>query len=387
MPRGVAIFACPMRLLELHTVNFKNYLDLKLRFNAQVNCFVGLNGVGKTNLLDAIHYLSMCKSYFNPADSQNVRHEEAFFMLRGDFELKGDIERIDIAVKRGHKKKVSRNKKEYDRFSEHIGRLPVVMVSPSDAELILGGSETRRRFLDVVIAQYDRIYLEHIIRYNKALQQRNALLKEMARSGRLDLQALAPWDLQLCEHGRVVHAARKNLLAELEPVFNENYKEISGGREEVSLSYQSHLFDGEMELLLQDSIERDRYTLYTTKGVHKDDLIFRIGKQPIKKFGSQGQQKSYLLALKLAQFHLLTERTGTKPILLLDDIFDKIDEQRVKALLHAVNEEQFGQVFITDTHPDRMEEVLGALHVSSSIYHISNEGKVEQKEIEHSIPA
>lgn len=376
-----------MRLTTLHTIDFKNYPELKLEFNAQVNCFVGLNGVGKTNLLDAIHYLSMCKSYFNPVDSQNVRHEQSFFMLRGDFELKDENERIDVAVQRGQKKKVSRNKKSYERFSEHIGRFPVVMVTPNDAELILGGSETRRRFLDVVISQYDRIYLDHLIRYNKALQQRNALLKDMARAGRIDPAALEPWDLQLSEHGKVVHAARKDLLLELEPVFNANYKDISGARETVSLSYESHLFDGEMEGLLRDSLERDRHALYTTKGVHKDDLVFKIGEQPIKKFGSQGQQKSYLLALKLAQFHLLTERTGTRPILLLDDIFDKIDEQRVKALLQAVNEEQFGQVFITDTHPERMEEVLGGLRVPSTIFHIKTNESVEQKEIEHSVPA
>lgn len=376
-----------MHLSSLHTIDFKNYQELQLEFNPQVNCFTGDNGVGKTNLLDAVHYLSMCKSYFNPVDSQNIRHERPFFMIRGEFQHKDVSERIDVAVQKGQKKKVSRMKKPYDKLSEHIGRYPVVLVTPNDAELILGGSETRRRFMDVIISQYDRVYLEHLIRYNKALQQRNTLLKDMVRSGRFDVSALEPWDMQLSEHAKVIHAARKELLAQLGPVFNANYSEISGNNEQVSLSYESHLFQAGMDQLLIESMTKDRQMQYTTTGVHKDDLLFKIGDHPIKKFGSQGQQKSYLLALKLAQFFLIKEKKGIKPILLLDDIFDKIDESRVKALLRAVNDEQFGQIFITDTHPERMAEVLSGLSVSSTIFNIKRGNIIERQDIQQQVSA
>jgi len=261
------------------------------------------------------------------------------------------------------------------------------MVTPNDVELILGGSETRRRFMDVIISQYDRVYLGHLIRYNNALQQRNALLKEMARSGRSDYALLEPWDLQLTENARAIHKARKELLADFEPIFNSTYSEISGDREQVTLSYESQLFESDLHELLKDSFYKDRQSLYTTKGTHKDELQFRIGGHPIKKFGSQGQQKSFLLALKLGQFFFMQKRTGGKPILLLDDIFDKIDENRVRALLKAVNEEQFGQIFITDTHLERMEEVLGGLSVPATIFHIKSGNIVEQKEIEHKVVA
>ena len=376
-----------MHLSSLHTIDFKNYQELQLEFNPQVNCFTGDNGVGKTNLLDAVHYLSMCKSYFNPVDSQNIRHEQPFFMIRGEFHHKEVSERIDVAVQKGQKKKVSRKKKQYDKLSEHIGRYPVVLVTPNDAELILGGSETRRRFMDVIISQYDRVYLEHLIRYNKALQQRNTLLKDMVRSGRFDISALEPWDMQLSEHAKVIHATRKELLAQLGPVFNANYSDISGDQEQVSLSYESHLFEAGMDQLLKESLTKDRQMQYTTTGVHKDDLLFKIGDHPIKKFGSQGQQKSYLLALKLAQFFLIKEKKGIKPILLLDDIFDKIDESRVKALLRAVNDEQFGQIFITDTHPERMEEVLSGLSVSSTIFNIKRGNIIERQDIQQQVSA
>lgn len=348
-----------MYLRNLSLVNFKNCSAAELTFSPEVNCFTGNNGEGKTNLLDAIHYLSFCKSFFNPIDSQNIRHDEPFFVIQGTFvNDEGKEDEVYCGLKRNQKKQFKRNKKEYERLADHIGLFPLVMVSPADSELITEGSETRRRFIDTVVAQFDKEYLENLIHYNKALSQRNALLKQFAESRRFDKASLEIWDVQLVERGTSIYKKRASFVKSFTPIFQEHYELISGGREKVKLHYQSHLGDGDFGKVLEEALSRDRALQYTTVGIHKDDLEFSIGGHPVKKFGSQGQQKSYLIALKLAQFDLIKKVKKTTPILLLDDIYDKLDDERVKQLMTLVSGDNFGQIFITDTHADRIPRLF-----------------------------
>ncbi len=353
---GHAGIAFVMYLKELSLVDFKNYESAELTLSEGINCFVGDNGAGKTNLLDAVHYLSFCRSFFNPVDVQNIRADRPFFVIEGSFEKDGETDLIHCGVKRERKKQFRRNKKEYERLAEHIGRYPVVMVSPSDHDLIAGGSERRRRFMDSIISQYDKAYLGDLIAYNKALNQRNALLKKFAEAGHFDAASLEVWNIQLAEHGARIHERRKAFVEQLTPLFQEFFEALSGGREEVTLVHDSQLYQKEPNALLQESLEKDRAVKHTTTGIHKDDLALRIGDKPIKKFGSQGQQKSYLLALKLAQFQFIRDALGQCPILMLDDIFDKLDRERTEALLALVGDQRFGQVLLTDTHRERVEE-------------------------------
>ncbi len=347
-----------MFIRELSVLNYKNFGEATLGFSKKLNCFIGNNGVGKTNLLDAIYYLSFCKSYFNNPDSQNIRHSEDFFALQGKYALKGVVEEIHCGYKNGQKKKIRRNKKEYERFSDHIGLLPLVMISPADSVLIQGGSEERRRFMDSVISQYDRTYLDWLVRYNRVLLQRNILLKNYANQPAIDPDIFAIWDEQLVQLGQKIHSKRGSFLQELLPVFQKYYTLISGGNEVVSLEYGSQLNEGDFAVQLKDSFAKDRIVQFTTAGVHKDDLELKLDGYPIKRLGSQGQNKTYLIALKFAQFDFIRSLNGIKPILLLDDIFDKLDGERVEEIVKLVSDDHFGQIFITDTNREHLDGIL-----------------------------
>lgn len=347
-----------MFLKSLSIVNFKNYTAADIQLSPRINCFVGSNGEGKTNLLDAVHYLSFCKSYFNPIDSQNILHDAPFFVIQGVFELEGSDEEIYCGLKRNQKKQFKRNKKEYERLADHIGLIPLVMISPSDSDLINEGSESRRRFIDSVISQFDKDYLNNLIDYNKALAQRNALLKSFRNKKTIDHESIEIWDAKLVEYGTKIHHSRKEFIVSFAPLFQKYFEKISGGKELVSLSYSSQLSDGDFAKMLIEKFERDRILEYTTTGIHKDDLEFLISLFPIKKYGSQGQQKSYLIALKLAQFEFIKKIKNIVPILLLDDVYDKLDDIRIKALVEIVSSKDFGQIFITDTSEQRMKKLF-----------------------------
>ena len=329
---------------------------------------VGPNGVGKTNILDAVYHLSFGKSYFNPVSTQNIRHDEEFFVIDGEFEKDDREERIVCSLKRGSKKIIKRNGKAYDRLSDHIGLLPLVIISPADRDLIIEGSDTRRKFIDGVISQSDKSYLQDLIKYNKVLAQRNSLLKYFAINHTFNKDTLAVYNEQLNDYGTKIFDKRLAFLETFIPIFKEQYIAISGGREEVSLSYDSKLLNDDLLTLLERSIEKDRALQYTSVGVHKDDLGFEVSGHPIKKFGSQGQQKSFLIALKFAQFQFIKARSKTTPILLLDDIFDKLDEHRVSHIVALVNNENFGQIFISDTHAERTEEVVKQIHQTYKLF-------------------
>ena len=366
-----------MILESLSLINFKNYDQAQLKFCSKFNCFVGNNGMGKTNLLDAIHYISFCKSFFNASDSQNIKYNQPFFAIQAWINKHNEVHEIYCGVKRSHKKQFKHNKKEYERLSEHIGLYPLVMISPSDIELIWDGSEVRRKFMDSIISQYDKAYLEKLIAYNHVLQQRNALLKQFYETRTFDSMSLEVWDDQLIMYGESIIQTRIQFLNEFIPLFNKNYKFISGSDENVSLDYESTLKDRSYKSVLLTSLERDRAVHYTTTGPHRDDLEFKLLGNSLKKFASQGQQKSYLLALKLAQFEFIKEKKQTKPLLLLDDIYDKLDETRFKKLIELVSGEQFGQVFITDTHPLRIKEVFKQNQSEHIIYNVDR-GTIEK---------
>ncbi|MCE3259417.1 MAG: replication and repair protein RecF [Bacteroidetes bacterium] len=331
--------------------------------------------MGKTNLLDAIYYLSFCKSFFNPIDSQNIRHNEAFFMIQGLFNKFGEEVEIHCGIKRNQKKVFKKNKKEYERLSDHIGQFPLVMISPADSELINESSEARRKFLDGIISQYDKLYLDKLISYSHVLKQRNALLKQFHESRTFDSETIEIWDEQLIIHGKTILEIRLNFLKQFIPLFNRHYQFISNSKENVTLNYLNSLGEKDFKTALMTSLSRDRALHYTTVGPHKDDLEFTINGFSLKKFASQGQQKSYLLALKLAQFEFIKEQKNTKPLLLLDDIYDKLDEERFTKLIEMVSGDEFGQVFITDTHPERMNELLNEKKVEHKIF-LVDEGSV-----------
>ncbi|QNM86189.1 DNA replication/repair protein RecF [Polaribacter pectinis] len=347
-----------MYLQKLSLVNFKNIESQTFDFQQKINCFVGNNGVGKTNVLDAIYYLSFAKSYFNSVAVQNIRHGEGFFMVEGDYLLNDRNEKIVCSLKKGQKKVLKRNGKNYEKFSEHIGQLPLVIISPADRDLVTEGSDTRRKFIDGVISQQNKKYLQDLLAYNKVLSQRNALLKYFAANRTFDALNLSVYDDQLSNYGSRIYEVRKAFLEDFIPIFNEKYQIISDDKENVNLIYKSQLHDFSMKDALQKSLEKDKILQYTTSGIHKDDLSFEIGEYPIKKFGSQGQQKSYLIALKFAQFEFIKQQSNVVPILLLDDIFDKLDESRVLQIINLVDNDEFGQIFITDTHSDRTENIV-----------------------------
>jgi DNA replication and repair protein RecF len=361
-----------MYIQDLSLVNFKNFEHAEFKFSEGLNCFIGNNGAGKTNLMDAIYYLSFCKSFLNSVDGQNIRFEQEFFMIQGKYVRIDSEEIIYCGLKRNQKKIFKRNQKEYKKLSEHIGLIPLIIVTPSDTNLISGGSEDRRRFVDSVISQYDTIYLENLIRYNRALQQRNNLLKQFAGQNNFQLESLEVWDDQLIKYGKQIHTSRTSFVEKLQPVFQKYYELISGGKETVGLKLQSELTLNDFEELLKQSVGKDRMLQYTTTGTHKDDFEFELAEYPIKKFGSQGQKKTYLVALKLAQFDFMKEISGLTPILLLDDIFDKLDKNRVEQIVKLVADDHFGQIFITDTNREHLDQMIASLETESRIYTISD---------------
>ena len=357
-----------MHLKTLNLINYKNFKNQTFEFNSKVNCFVGSNGVGKTNILDAIYHLSFGKSYFNPIASQNIKHGEDFFVVDGRYSKDLKEEKIIVSLKKGGKKVIKRNSKSYNRFSDHIGLLPLVIISPVDRDLITEGSDLRRKFIDGVISQNDKIYLDQIIRYNKILFQRNSLLKQFYLSRTFDHDTIEIYDEQLSKIGNLIFNKRKEFLELFTPIFFEKYSIISNNKEKVKLNYKSQLKNHRLQDLLISNIEKDKVLQYTSAGIHKDDIEFLIGNYPIKKFGSQGQQKSFLIALKLAQYEVLKAKSGNSPILLLDDIFDKLDSKRVKQIIKMVNDSNFGQLFISDTDAKRTENVVKSSHENYEIF-------------------
>ncbi|MFA6944374.1 MAG: DNA replication and repair protein RecF [Pedobacter sp.] len=359
-----------MWLQKLSVINFKNYSEAELVFSDTVNAFTGNNGAGKTNLLDAIHYLSLCKSYFNPIDSQQIKQGEDLFMIQGTFQKDEKNELIYCGLKRAQKKKFKRNKKEYQRLADHIGLFPLVMISPNDISLIIEGSEERRKFIDNAISQTDSLYLDELINYNRNLMNRNALLRQIAVLGRYDAELMDIYDDQLIVSGNKIFEKRKTFMQEFTEIFNKHYQYLSENAEQVELVYDSPLLQDDFSTILSRNLERDRMLERTSSGIHKDELGFTIQGMPLKKFGSQGQQKSFLIALKLAQYTFLHKQKGFEPLLLLDDIFDKLDDARTTKLMKMVSDKDFGQIFITDTSRNRVESIFTKLNVQVSIFDI-----------------
>lgn len=359
-----------MYLKKISLFNYKNFSEANFEFDTKINCFVGKNGIGKTNVLDAIYHLSYGKSYFNPLAVQNIKHGEEFFVIDAELEKENRAEQIVCSLKKGQKKILKRNGKVYDKFSDHIGFVPLVIISPSDRDLIIEGSETRRKFMDSVISQLDTLYLQQLIQYQKVISQRNALLKYFALNHVFDNDTLSIYNEQLNGFAQSIFEKRKAFIQEFTPIFNKHHQAITDSQETVQLVYESHLFDNDLATLLVENINKDRALQYTSVGIHKDDLSFEIDSYPIKKFGSQGQQKSFLIALKLAQFEFLKKQSGVKPILLFDDIFDKLDESRVAKIVDMVNSDTFGQLFISDTHPERTETIVKSTLQSYKIFNL-----------------
>lgn len=361
-----------MWLKNITLLNFKNYSDANVSFSKTVNAFVGNNGAGKTNLLDAIHYLCLCKGYFNPIDSQQIKTAEDLFLIQGDFDRNEKNEKITCGVKRNQKKQFKRNKKEYDKLADHIGLFPLVMISPYDTTIIMEGSEERRRFMDNVISQTDAGYLDELIVYNRQLLNRNALFKQLALTRSYDPTLLEIYNEQLVQSGDKIFAKRKQFMEDFIPLFDKYYRFLTDDKEEVGLFYQSQLSDTPFLQLLAQSVEKDKILERTTTGIHKDELIFTIREMPLKKFGSQGQQKSFLIALKLAQYAYLQKHKGFKPLLLLDDIFDKLDDHRMHKLMEMVSHQDFGQIFITDTGKERVLAVFQNINVAVTLFEVNN---------------
>ena len=361
-----------MFIEELSLVNFKNFEQAEMKFSPDLNCFIGNNGAGKTNLMDAIYYLSFCKSFLNPVDLQNIRHRQDFFVIQGKYQRQGNEENIYCGLKKGNKKHFKRNKKEYKKLSEHIGLLPLIVITPSDIDLIMGGSDERRKFIDTVISLYNHQYLDSLIRYNRALLQRNNLLKQFAATSRFQAESLEIWDDQLVHYAEIIHRERKLYIKRFLPVFQNYYELISGGNETIGLEHLSHLYNGDFATQLREAGQRDRVLQFTTVGIHKDDIEFKLGDFPIRKLGSQGQKKTFLVALKLAQYNFVKEISGITPILLLDDIFDKLDKHRVEQIVKLVADDHFGQIFITDTNREHLDRIVALVNAESRIFTINN---------------
>ena len=357
-----------MILKSITLTNYKSFSAKTVSLDPKINCFIGPNGIGKSNVLDAIYHLSFGKSYFNPISSQNIKHGEDFFAIKGSYKNESKEEVVIINFKKNDKKVIKRNNKKYEKFSDHIGFIPLVIISPSDRNLIAEGSDIRRKFIDSVISQSDKKYLENLINYNKILTQRNSLLKLIFKNKNLDKQTIQVYDSQLESIGEKIHLKRKMFLNDFIPVFKDKYKSISNNNEDVDIRYKTDLEFDKLSVLLQENIEKDMFLQYTSKGIHKDDLVFNINDYSVKKFGSQGQQKSLLIALKLAQFDFLKSQNKNNPILLLDDIFDKLDKNRVKQIINLVSADDFGQIFISDTDEERTIESIKEINNSNKIF-------------------
>ncbi|MFM2291207.1 MAG: hypothetical protein RIS29_1020 [Bacteroidota bacterium] len=361
-----------MRLNSLSILNYKNIAEAELHFSPKINCFIGNNGMGKTNILDAIYYLSFCKSHSNSIDSQNIMHQTEFCLIQGKYLIGDSAEDIYCGMKLRQKKQFKRNKKEYERLSDHIGLLPLVLVSPDDSVLISEGSEERRKFIDGVISQYNKNYLNQLLQYNNALKQRNALLKLETK---MDESLLDIWEEQMAAYGNYIYEQRKQFIDEFIPIFQNYYSHISGGTEVISLAYHSQHDEHDIRTRMIATRDRDKMLGYSTQGIHKDELEMMLNGYPIKRVGSQGQNKTYLISLKLAQFNFLKRTHNLSPLLLLDDIFDKLDSNRVTQIVELVSGDTFGQIFITDTNREHLDSILSQMNKEYIIFFVEN-GKI-----------
>jgi DNA replication and repair protein RecF len=368
-----------MYLSHLSLLNYRNFEELELDFSDKINCFIGNNGVGKTNILDSIYFLSFCKSWLNPIDIQNIKYNQDFFLIKGIYTMNESTETISCGIARGKKKSFKRNTKEYDRLSDHIGLIPLLTVSPYDSGLILGNSDERRKFMDIIISQFDKDYLQKLMKYNKVLQHRNQLLKQNPANVSFDRQIIEIWDEQLIFLGQQIYNKRMDYVKKIIPIFQDYYSGISAGKEQVGLEYKSQLSETDYRKALAENLERDRLLQYTSIGIHKDDLLFTLHNSPLKKHASQGQQKTYLIALKLAQFDLILSIDKVKPILLFDDIFDKLDAERVRQIIHLLADHHFGQIFISDTNKDRLDNILKQIGISYKLFILN--GNIEETEV------
>ena len=371
-----------MFLKNIRLSNFKSHQEAAFQFNANVNGIVGANGSGKTNLLDAIHYLSFCKSFFSSQDRFSVQFGAEFFAIHGEFSTFGSerSNAISCAYQTNGRKTVKADGKEYDRLSDHIGRFPLVMVSPYDHDIINAGSDLRRRFFDMIISQFDGEYLHQLISYQKIITQRNTILKQFIENRNYNSPLLDIFNEQIIPLGTYIYNKRKEFIGELLPTLQNYYSQLSGNQEDVNVIYVSGLNDQSFEEGLANTAAADAKCGFTTFGIHKDDYDFLINGNPIKRFGSQGQQKSFVLSTRLAQFDYIFSKKNIKPILLLDDIFDKLDRQRTAHLLDLVGKDHFGQVFLTDTDENRIKTILDSYNLENTIYKIEKNIKTKQYE-------
>jgi DNA replication and repair protein RecF len=366
-----------LRIKALHLQQFKNYTSSAITLSPQVNCFVGRNGAGKTNVLDAVYYLSFTKSYFNPVDAQNVQHGADFFSVKAQYERNNMGEDALLVLQKG-KKTLKLNQNDVKKFSEHIGHYPLVIITPNDIMLLHEGSEERRKFLDGMISQVDKMYLYDLLQYNRTIDQRNRQLRLFAEGNYFDSHLIETYNDLLVRHGSAIFVKREAFLKQFIPLVNHFYHLISGQTEQVNIAYQSDLLLNAFSQLLQQSAQTDRAAQRTTKGIHKDDLEFTINNFILKKFGSQGQQKSFIIALKLAQYEFLKQQNNIKPILLLDDIFEKLDQHRLETLLQMIANDDFGQILITDTHQQRVTEVFAAIPQVHVKYFMVDNGTINE---------
>jgi DNA replication and repair protein RecF len=359
-----------MHLKKIQLIQFKNYQKVSLDFSEEINCLLGINGSGKTNLLDAVHYLCLTKSGFNSLDAHSILHETDFFSIMGSFQRENSSLEVRCVVERGKKKQMMQNGKAIEKMSEHIGLLPIVLVSPDDTHLIKEGSEERRKFFDNILCQLDGNYLQQLIKYQHYLKQRNALLKNFAETGRLNRALLEPYDVQLLALSKEISSRRKLFVDEYKPVLIAHYSKIAENMEDIEIHYESQCLEENWEYRFKENLSRDVLLKRTGIGIHKDDFRFEIKGYPVKKFGSQGQQKSFVIALKLAQFQLLQQHLHTKPLLLLDDVFDKLDDFRIQQLMSLIADHQFGQIFITDARPERSLQLLRGLKAERKYFSV-----------------
>ncbi len=362
-----------MFLQELKLFNFKNYGEANLPFDHQLNCFLGKNGSGKTNLLDAMHYLSFTKSAINPSDSQNVKLGESQFMIKGTFKIQGKLKEVVCSYQQGQKKVVKEDGQDYVKFSDHVGKYPLVLIAPQDIELIWDGSEVRRKFFDSLLSQIDHAYLEDLIVYTTYLKQRNSALKLFAERGTIDHDLLASYHQKMIPAAQSIFSKRREFLTEFVPVFQQHYNNLADSKDELmNIQYRSDLEGNDFEELLTKNLHRDIMLQRTTAGLHRDDFLFLLNNNEVKRYGSQGQQKSFLIGLKLAEFQCIAERKKFKPLLLLDDIFDKLDDHRIRKIMQFVAEGMFGQLFITDARPARCMELIKEANLKAGLVTIEN---------------
>lgn len=366
-----------LRITALQLTQFKNYASASIKPSKQVNCFVGKNGAGKTNVLDAVYYLSFTKSYFNASDAQNVKHGEGFFSIKASYQKNTVDESALLVVQKG-KKTLKINNNDVKKFSDHIGQYPLVMITPNDIMLLHEGSEERRKFVDGILSQVDKVYLHDLLMYNRTLEHRNKQLRLFAEQNDYNHTLIETYNDLLVKHGTSVFIKREQFLQQYIPLVNHYYQIISQQQEPINIIYQSDLLINNFSALLQQSIHNDRAAQRTTKGIHKDELEFTIAGYPIKKMGSQGQQKSFIIALKLAQYEFLKQQTSLKPLLLLDDIFEKLDEHRLTALLEMIAHDDFGQIWITDTHYNRVQQVFASLQQVDVKYFMVDNGTISE---------